>query len=87
MTQLKSAASRRVNILGFDHPLRKRWARHGSTRRLFNDESVRRAISYVVEEQGQPMAVFEVDHSRWSRLCTHGCIQSRDRPYGRAKYF
>jgi hypothetical protein len=58
MTQLKSAASRRLNILGFDHPLRKRWARHGSTRRLFNDESVHRAISYVVEGQGQPMAVF-----------------------------
>jgi len=68
MTQLKSAASRRLNILGFDHPTRKRWARHGSTRRLVNDESVQRAISYVIEGQGQPMAVFEADRSLWSRL-------------------
>jgi REP element-mobilizing transposase RayT len=68
MTQLKSAASRRLNILGFDHPARKRWARHGSTRRLFNDESVQGAIAYVIEGQGKPMALFEADRSRWSRL-------------------
>ena len=68
MTQLKSAASRRLNCLGFDDPTRKRWARRGSTRRLFNDESVQRAISYVLDGQGQPMAVFEADRSRWSRL-------------------
>jgi REP element-mobilizing transposase RayT len=68
MTQLKSAASRRLNILGLDDPTRKRWARHGSTRRLFNDESVQRAIAYLIEGQGQPMAIFEADRSRWSRL-------------------
>jgi REP element-mobilizing transposase RayT len=68
MTQLKSAASRRLNILGFDDSNRRRWARHGSTRRLFNDESVQCAIAYVIEGQGQPMAVFEADRSRWSRL-------------------
>jgi transposase IS200 family protein len=45
MTQLKSAASRRLNILRLDDPNRKRWARHGSTRRLFNDESIQRAVS------------------------------------------
>ena len=33
MTELKCGSSRRLNELGFDHPTRKRWARHGSTRR------------------------------------------------------
>jgi REP element-mobilizing transposase RayT len=56
MTQLKSAASRRLNELGFDHPTRKRWARHGSTRRLFDPESVERAVRYVLDGQGQPMS-------------------------------
>jgi REP element-mobilizing transposase RayT len=58
MTQLKAAASQRLNELGFDHPARKRWARHGSTRWLFNEESVRRAIRYVVEGQGEAMATY-----------------------------
>jgi REP element-mobilizing transposase RayT len=68
MTQLKSAASRRLNLFGFDDPSRKRWARHGSTRRLFNDESVQRAIAYVTDGQGQVMSLFVADRSRWSRL-------------------
>src|ERR1700733_106122 len=40
MTELKCGSSRRLNALGLDQPTRKRWARHGSTRRLFSDESV-----------------------------------------------
>jgi REP element-mobilizing transposase RayT len=68
LAQLKSAASRRLNALRFDDPTRKRWARHGSTRRLFNDESIQQAISYVVERQGRPMAVIQADRSRWSRF-------------------
>jgi REP element-mobilizing transposase RayT len=59
MTQLKSAASRRLNELSFDHPARKRWARHGSTRWLFNPESVQRAVRYVLDEQGHPMSTFQ----------------------------
>jgi REP element-mobilizing transposase RayT len=58
MTQLKSAASRRLNDCGFDHPTRKRWARHGSTRTLFKDESVQQAIRYVIDGQGEPMSTF-----------------------------
>jgi len=58
MNDFKSYASRRLNRLGSDAPNRKRWARHGSTRWLFEDENVRQAIRYVVEEQGEPMAVF-----------------------------
>ncbi len=68
MTQLKSAASRRLNELGFDDRSRRRWARHGSTRTLFSDESVQRAVQYVLEGQGEPMSTFQADRSRRSRL-------------------
>ena len=58
MNALKSYASRALNSLGCDPVNRKRWARHGSTRWLWNDQNVRDAVRYVVEEQGEPMAVF-----------------------------
>ena len=58
MTQLKSAASRRLNDRGFDDRTRKRWARHGSTRSLFGQDSVQSAIRYVLEGQGRPMTSF-----------------------------
>ena len=58
MTQLKCTSSRRLNDLGFDHSTRKRWARHGSTRRLLGRESVQRAIRYVLEGQGEAMSIF-----------------------------
>jgi REP element-mobilizing transposase RayT len=59
MNDLKSYASRCLNKLGLDEPTRKRWARHGSTRWLWNQQSVTAAIRYVVEGQGDPMAVYE----------------------------
>jgi REP element-mobilizing transposase RayT len=59
MNDLKSYASRYLNQLGLDEPARKRWARHGSTRWLWKPQSVAAAIRYVLEEQGDPMAVFE----------------------------
>ena len=58
MNAFKSYASRSLNSLGIDKPDRKRWSRHGSTRWLWTDESVQEAIRYVVDEQGEPMAVF-----------------------------
>jgi REP element-mobilizing transposase RayT len=58
MTQLKSAVSRRLNELGFDDKARKRWARHGSTRTLFNQASVNEAIRYVLERQGALMSTY-----------------------------
>jgi REP element-mobilizing transposase RayT len=59
MNDLKSYASRCLNRLGFDDPARKRWARHGSTRWLWQPDNVSAAIRYVVDEQGEAMAVFE----------------------------
>jgi REP element-mobilizing transposase RayT len=58
LNYFKSYASRYLNGLGMDEPDRRRWARHGSTRWLWKDEDVREAIRYVVEEQGEPMAVY-----------------------------
>ncbi|MGA2325166.1 MAG: transposase [Bryobacteraceae bacterium] len=60
MNDFKSYASRALNRLGRDGPDRKRWARHGSTRWLWRDQDVQEAIRYVVEEQGEPMALFVV---------------------------
>jgi REP element-mobilizing transposase RayT len=59
MNDLKSYASRCLNKLGLETADRKRWARHGSTRWLWKRESVSAAIRYVVEGQGEPMAVVE----------------------------
>lgn len=58
MNDFKVYASRALNRLDGEEPSRKRWARHGSTRWLWKDQDVRDAIRYVVEEQGEPMAVF-----------------------------
>ena len=59
MNDLKAYASRCLNQTGWDPPARKRWARHGSTRWLWKVEHVSAAIRYVVDEQGEAMAVFE----------------------------
>ena len=62
MNEFKSYASRELNRLtttgGSE---RKRWARHGSTRWLWKDEDVKPALQYVVDEQGEPMALFIAD--------------------------
>jgi REP element-mobilizing transposase RayT len=59
MNDLKAYASRCLNGIGLDQPNRKRWARHGSTKWLWKREDVSTAIRYVVEGQGDVMAVFE----------------------------
>jgi len=58
MNEFKSYASRELNRLDRDGSDRKRWARHGGTRWLWNDEDLQKALHYVVEEQGEPMALF-----------------------------
>lgn len=57
MNDFKSYASRALNQLGCDGLSRRRWARRGSTRWLWKDQDVREAIRYVVEQQGEAMAV------------------------------
>jgi REP element-mobilizing transposase RayT len=51
MHDLKSYARRALNCA------QRKWARHGSTRFLYTAEAVANAVRYVVEKQGEPMAV------------------------------
>lgn len=59
MQDFKAYASRRLNGMNLDQPKRKRWARHGSTRWLWEPQHVSAAIEYVVAEQGEAMSAFE----------------------------
>jgi len=69
MSDLKAWASRKLNETGIDPERRKRWTRHGSTKYLWQPSHVEAAITYVISEQGEPMAVFEeADHSLPARL-------------------
>ena len=47
------------SLLGLEEPDRRRWARHGSTRWLWEREHASAAIRYVVDPQGEAMAVFQ----------------------------
>ena len=84
LNALKAYASRALNRSGSP---RKRWARHGSTRWLFKDAEVRAAIKYVVDEQGEPMAVCG---GRVSLTCTNRLLSVRGseaaRYTGRARF-
>jgi REP element-mobilizing transposase RayT len=61
MNDLKAYASRSLHRLGPGAAERRYWAYHGSTRWLWRDQEARAAVRYVVEEQGEPMAVFVGD--------------------------
>jgi hypothetical protein len=61
MNDFKAHASRNLNLIGSDQPDRKRWAHHGSTRWLQNDTAVHDAIRYVIEGQGEPVAVYAAE--------------------------
>jgi len=58
MSEWKARASRELNRLVADGQV-KRWTRHGSTRHLFDEASVAAAVSYTLDEQGPPMAVYD----------------------------
>jgi hypothetical protein len=55
IADFKAYASRALNRR---NGLARRWAREGSTRPLRTGEAIQAAIRYVVESQGEPMAVF-----------------------------
>jgi REP element-mobilizing transposase RayT len=61
MRDFKAYASRSL-----DH--KKAWTRHGSTRYLWERDDVAHAVRYVVEGQGDPMAVFMDTTPSLSRL-------------------
>ena len=64
MITLKCRASRALNQCGIDPPGRKRWARHGSTRHLWTGPAVSKAVHYVITDQGEPMAMYELNRDR-----------------------
>ena len=55
---LKARASRRLTRLGIDPLGRRRWTRGGSKIYLWRQEAVELAIEYVVDRQGEKMAVY-----------------------------
>jgi len=59
MNSFKAYASRALNSPGIDSAGRRRWTRHGSTQYLWTPQQVEAAIRYVLEEQGDPMVVFD----------------------------
>ena len=58
MNAFKSYASRALNSIGLDGGSKTRWARHGSTRWLWNQDDLRAAVDYVSTGQGEQMAMF-----------------------------
>ncbi len=67
MNDFKAYSTRALNRSGLDNRDAKRWTRHGSTRRLWRQRDVEAAIRYVIDGQGDPMAVF-VDRSAVVKL-------------------
>jgi REP element-mobilizing transposase RayT len=59
MNDFKAYSSRRLTEAGFEDRNRKRWSRHGSTRYLWEIDSVEGAIRYTIDEQGELMAWYE----------------------------
>lgn len=59
MNALKAYSSRALNRCGLEAGVRIRWARHGSTRWLWDTKCFLAAVEYVVRDQGETMAVYE----------------------------
>jgi REP element-mobilizing transposase RayT len=58
MNDLKAAASFRLNRAYPVDRGRTYWTRHGSTRYVWNETQLAAAIDYVLNQQGEPMAVY-----------------------------
>src|SRR5262249_49940979 len=53
MHDFKTYASRLLNACTQEPPETKRWTRHGSTKYLWKDEDVAKAVAYVLGQQGE----------------------------------
>jgi hypothetical protein len=58
LTEIKAYASRALKEQDAGNGAQKRWARHGSTRYLWQPKHVTAAVEYVIYGQGEPMAVW-----------------------------
>jgi hypothetical protein len=61
LNDFKAFSSKRLNEAYPEERERKRWARHGSRRYLNTEDGCAAAVRYVVEDQGEPMAVYNAD--------------------------
>lgn len=52
MNTLKAWSTRRLREAGLAGPEERLWARHGSTRYLWNEKDLEDAVEYVIEGQG-----------------------------------
>lgn len=59
MADLKAWCSRRLREACQECSDRDRWTQHGSTRYLNDEGSFAAAVKYVLEEQGDPMEVYD----------------------------
>ena len=57
LIDLKSYASRGLVKAGLETSARSKWAKHGSTRYLWEEDELHRAIDYVLNGQGLDMEV------------------------------
>lgn len=64
VADFKAYSARAFRSQATDAPPRRYWAKHGSTRYLWNQASLKAAIEYVVDGQGARMACYvaSVDH-------------------------
>jgi len=58
LSAFKAYATRTLSDAGLDGPGRRRWSRHGSTRYLWRRDQVEKAIAYLADAQGPPMALY-----------------------------
>jgi len=74
LNDFKAYATRRLKEAGFDRDRRHRWTEGGSTRFLWRAEKVPEAVRYVVDQQGEPMEVYEASPSEPEALARDpGC--------------
>jgi len=59
INDLKAYASRALKLI--EPADRQRWARGVSTRALFTKRAIDEVVRYVVDRQGEPMAVYVMD--------------------------
>lgn len=59
MSDFKAWASRRLREEFGEDADRDRWTQHGSTRYLWTETALAEKVAYVVEGQGNPMAVYD----------------------------
>ena len=64
MNAFKSYASRALNREDQEATGVRRWARHGSTVYLWTEDSVTRALRYLIDRQGEPLALHVAEDPR-----------------------